>query len=338
MASSRNSGSAEALLDAVAASLQRHLQPRQTLVVAFSGGRDSLALLDALQSLQGSLSFALSASHVNHHLSPQAGQWEAFCQRYCVEAGIPLTVHHVEVPRGSPEGLEAAARECRYQALASSDPDWLAVGHHSGDQAETLMFNLLRGAGLSGAAGMPEARPLQGGVSLLRPLLTVPRAAIEAYLESRQLTWVDDESNHDTAFSRNFLRHEVLPLLAARFPAAEQKLAEAAARFAEAGALLDELALSDLAGQSPRFPLPVACLLGLSEARGRNVLRFLLAQHGVQIPSEQRLIEALRQLRQAGPDRHPAIAFGEHRITRLRGVVYLDWAPPKSPEPSRKLR
>ena len=338
MASSRNSGSAEALLAAVTSSLQRHLLPHQTLVVAFSGGRDSLALLDALQTLQKPFSFTLSASHVNHHLSPQAGRWETFCQRYCAEAGIPLTVHHVEVPRSSPEGLEAAARECRYQALASSDPNWLAVGHHCGDQAETLIFNLLRGAGLSGAAGMPEARRLQGGVSLLRPLLTVSRTVIEAYLERRQLTWVDDETNHDTAFSRNFLRHEVLPQLSARFPAAEQKFAAAAARFAEAGALLDELALSDLAGQPPRFPLPVARLLKLSEARGRNLLRFLLARHGVMIPSEQRLVEALRQLRQAGPDRHPAIAFGDRRLTRYRGVVRLDWVSPKSPEASQKLR
>lgn len=324
MANTRNNGLAEPLLDVVAACLRRHIRPQQAIVVAFSGGRDSLALLDALQSLQEGFFFALSACHVNHHLSPQADTWEAFCQRYCAEAGIPLVVHHVEVPRGSPEGLEAAARERRYQVLASSGADWLAVAHHCGDQAETLLFNLLRGAGLSGAAGMPEARRLQDGVSLLRPLLTVPRTAIEAYLERRQRSWVDDESNRDIAFSRNFLRHEVLPILTSRFPAAEQKLAAAAARFAEAGHLLDELARSDLADQQPHFPLPVACLLGLSEERGRNLLRFLLALHGVQIPSEQRLVEALRQLRQARPDRHPSVAFGEHRLYRCRGKVHLD--------------
>ena len=327
MASSRNSGSTEPLLAAVAACLRRHLQPHQAIVVGFSGGRDSLALLDALRSLQAEFLFALSASHVNHHLSPQAGSWEAFCRRYCTGVGIPLTVHHVEVPRDVPEGLEAAARECRYRALACRDADWLAVAHHSGDQAETLLFNLMRGAGLNGAAGMPEVRRLQEGGSLLRPLLTLSRTAIEAYLEKRKLVWVDDESNNDTSFSRNFLRHEVVPLLASRFPAAEQKLAAAAARFAEAGALLDELARSDLADQPPRFPLPVACLLDLSEERGRNLLRFLLTQHGVQIPSEQRLIEALRQLKLARPDRHPSLAFGETRLYRHRGKVHLGVSP-----------
>ena len=123
------------------------------------------------------------------------------------------------------------------------------------------------------------------------------------------LIWVDDESNTDSRFSRNFLRHEVLPLLAARFPASEQKLAAAAERFAEAGRLLDELALIDLAGKPPTFPLPVSCLIALTEPRGRNLLRYLLAQHGVGIPSDERLLEVVRQLREARPDRHPAAVF-----------------------------
>lgn len=325
MASSRNKGSADLLPEAVAACLRRHLQPPpQTLVVAFSGGRDSVALLHALQSLKAAFGYALSACHVHHGLSPQANSWEAFCKRHCEEAGVALEVHHVDVPRDAQEGLEAAARACRYQALAKTGADWLALAHHRGDQAETLLFNLLRGAGLRGAAGMPQTRPLAEGGSLIRPLLAVSRASIEAYLERNRLSWVDDESNTDSGFSRNFLRHEVLPLLSARFPAAEQKLAAAAERFSEAGRLLDELALIDLAGQPPRFPLPVTCLIRLSEPRGRNLLRFLLARHGVQIPSEERLFEVLRQLKEAKPDRHPAAAFGKHRMGRRSGQVYLE--------------
>lgn len=325
MASSRNKGSPDLLSEAAAACLRRHLQPLpQTLVVAFSGGRDSVALLHALQSLQADFGYALSACHVNHRLSPQADNWEAFCKRHCEKAGLALAVHHVDVPRGAPEGLEAAARACRYQALTRTGANWLALAHHRGDQVETLLFNLLRGAGLTGAAGMPQTRPLIEGISLIRPLLAVSRPSIEAYLARHGLNWVDDESNTDSGFSRNFLRHEVLPLLAARFPAAEQKLASAAERFAEAGGLLDELALIDLAGQPPRFPLPVACLIRLDERRGRNLLRFLLAQHGVRIPSEKRLSEVLRQLKEAKPDRHPAAAFGAHLLLRRRGQVCLD--------------
>jgi len=324
MASLRNSALAEPLVEEVEACLRRHLQPNQSLVVAFSGGRDSVALLHALKSLQVVLGYALSACHVNHRLSSQADNWEAFCKQHCDDSGIAIKVHRVDVPRDAAEGLEAAARSCRYQALALCGGDWLATAHHRGDQAETMLFNMLRGAGLRGAAGMPLTRILADGGSLIRPLLAVSRTSIEAYLKNNGLTWVDDESNSDCNFNRNFLRHDVLPTLATRFPAAEQKLAAAAGRFAEAGRLLDDLALIDLSGQPPRFPLPVACLIRLDEARGRNLLRFLLLQHGVRIPSEQRLSELLRQLKEAKPDRHPAVEFGSNRLSRRRGDVYLD--------------
>lgn len=324
MASSRNNESADTLLEAVAACLRRHLQPHQTLVVAFSGGRDSVALLHALKALQAEFDFALSACHVNHGLSPHADNWEAFCRHTCDEAGIALEVQRVNVPRGSPEGLEAAARACRYQALTRAKADWLAFAHHRGDQAETVLFNLLRGAGLRGAAAMQEVRPLRAGLSLIRPLLKVSRHEIEATLQRQRLSWVDDESNSDTGFSRNFLRHEVLPLMTSRFSAAEERLATAAEHFAEARSLLDELALLDLGSEPARFPLPLSCLTRLSEPRGRNLLHFLLGRHGVRIPSQQRLTEALRQLREAKPDRHPAVVFGEHLLCRHRSNVYLE--------------
>ncbi len=325
MASSRNKGSTDQLSEAATACLRRHLRPLpQSLVVAFSGGRDSVALLHALQSLQGAFGYELSACHVHHRLSPLADSWEGFCRRYCEDVGIRLAVCHVDVPRGTPEGLEAAARACRYQALIGTGADWVALAHHRGDQAETLLFNLLRGAGLRGAAGMPQTRFLADGVSLIRPLLEVSRASIESYLILHGLTWVDDESNTDSAFSRNFLRHQVLPLLADRFPAAERKLASAAERFAEARALLDELAVIDLVGHPSRFPLPVDCLARLDERRGRNLLRFMLCQHGVRIPSQERLSEVLRQLKTAKPDRHPAVVFGAHLLLRRGGQVCLE--------------
>ncbi len=308
----------------MAASLRRHLQPHQALIAAFSGGRDSVALIHALKSLRGEFGFALSACHINHGLSPNADKWEAFCRQYCDEAGIPLVVEHVDVPRGAPEGLEAAARACRYQALALLKADWLALAHHRGDQAETVLFNLTRGAGLRGAAAMQEVRPLREGLSLIRPLLKVSRQEIETTLKRQGLTWVDDESNADTGFSRNFLRHEVLSLLTTRFPAAEERLAAAAEHFAESRVLLDELALLDLGNLPAQFPLPLSCLAGLSEPRGRNLLQFLLGRHGVRIPSQERLTEALRQLREAKPDRHPSVVFGEHRLLRRCSGVWLE--------------
>jgi len=293
-------------------------------LVALSGGRDSVALLHLLLALRGEFGYALAALHVNHGISPNADTWQAFCQHLCKGMGVPLTAEQVDVQRDAPEGLEAAARVRRYEVFARSNADWVAFAHHRGDQAETLLFNLLRGTGLAGATAMPEARSIGEGRRLIRPLLGISRDEIDSYLRRHRLDWIDDESNADTGYARNFLRHRIVPLLQSRFPAAETKLASAAAHFAEARDLLDELALNDLAGEPPCFPLPVARLSALSEARARNLLRFLLAKHGVQIPSAQRLVELLRQLKEAKADRHPAASFGGFRISRRRGRVDLE--------------
>jgi tRNA(Ile)-lysidine synthase len=152
-------------------------------------------------------------------------------------------------------------------------------------------------------------------------MLGVERRDVLAYAGRHDLQWVEDGSNSDAKFSRNYLRLEIVPRLSTRFPAAEAMLAAAARRFGEAAGLLDELACLDLGGHPGGFPLPVRILAGLSEARARNVLRYLLTHAGVRIPSEPRLSEALRQLLRAGPDRHPEVQFGNHAIVRRRGEV-----------------
>lgn len=326
MASSRNSASPDGLRAAVADCLRRHLTGDRDgrLAVGFSGGRDSRALLSVLHDLQPDLGFHLSACHVNHGLSPRADEWQDFCKRCCDAIDVPLTIMKVSVSRASPEGLEAAARDARYAAFAEIDADWLVLGQHRDDQAETLLFNLLRGAGLRGVAGMPESRPIRPGLQLLRPLLGTSRADIENYLHARALDWIDDESNDDTRFTRNFLRHHVMPLLETRFPAAASTLSAASQRFDEAQGLLDDLAMLDIGGDSADFPLPLACIENLPAPRARNALRFLLARHGVRIPSEARLAEILRQLLSAAPDRHPSVVFGDWRIFRRRGAVHLE--------------
>jgi tRNA(Ile)-lysidine synthase len=182
-----------------------------------------------------------------------------------------------------------------------------------------MLFNLLRGAGVRGAGAMRERNG-----HLLRPLLAVGRDEIHQYAKAHRLEWVEDESNSDTRYSRNFLRHRVMPILQQRFPAVEGRLASASARFAEAADLLDELARVDLGNHPPEFPVPVACLAALTEPRARNVLRFLLASHGVGIPSEERLAELLHQCLTARPDRHPSAVFGEHLLSRRAGMILLE--------------
>ncbi|MEW6515267.1 MAG: tRNA lysidine(34) synthetase TilS [Pseudomonadota bacterium] len=309
------SGLTVGLTAVLTASLQRHVQPGQRLVVGLSGGVDSVVLLHALASLHRE---SVSALHVHHGISPNADRWSGFCAEVARQVGVPFERAMVAVERCSADGLEAAARRARHQAFAVSAGDWIVLAHHRDDQAETLLFNLLRGTGIAGAAAMRE----RSG-RLLRPLLSVGRDDIERYAAAHRLDWIEDESNADTRHSRNFLRHRILASLTQRFPAAAKNLASAAARFAEAQDLLDDLARADL-GNLTDFPVPVTDLQVLDEPRARNALRYLLVLHAVQIPSEARLREALRQMLTAGIDRHPAMHLGAYRLVRRRGLIYLE--------------
>jgi len=306
---------ARGLTAVLADCLRHHVQAGQRLVVGLSGGVDSVVLLHALASMQRD---GVSALHVHHGLSPNADRWAAITADFARQLAVPFECVTVEVERGSADGLEAAARRARHAAFAAVQADWIVLAHHRDDQAETLLFNLLRGTGVAGAAAMRE----RSG-RLLRPFLSVGRDDIMRYAAEHRLDWVEDESNADTRHARNFLRHRILAPLSQRFPAAAKNLAGAAARFAEAQDLLDDLARADL-GSVTDFPLPVATLQALDEPRARNVLRYLLARRGVPIPGEARLREALRQMLSAAADRHPALQLGRHRLTRRRGLLYIE--------------
>ncbi|MDR2838484.1 MAG: TilS substrate-binding domain-containing protein, partial [Azonexus sp.] len=182
-------------------------------------------------------------------------------------------------------------------------------------------LNLLRGAGVNGAAAMPGERR-HGHLRLWRPLLDETRADIEAYARANDLSWISDESNADTVFSRNFIRHRVLPVIEPRFPGAEAALAQAAGHFAEAAGLLDELAASDWAAVKDGETARLAALRALSPARLKNLLRFRLRRLGWRMPVAARLDEFVRQLRHAGPDRHPELALDEGRMRVARGRLH----------------
>lgn len=322
MVSSRNKSSTDSVRAAVAQCLGDNAGSRQTYVVGLSGGMDSMVLLDVLLRLAPKLDLAkrqIKALHINHGISPNAYKWERFCRAACADIGIGFQARRVVVERGSPDGLENAARRARYEIFSRTKADKILLAHHQDDQAETLLFNLLRGSGIRGAAGIPESRG-----RVLRPLLGVGRLAIEEYAHCHKMSWVEDESNLDSAFTRNYIRQEVFPLLRRRFPSASASLAAAAGRFSEALSLLDELAVQDFGSESPCFPLPINQLKELSEPRARNLLRYLLANATVQIPSEERLREALRQLMWAAPDRHPAIRMGSQILRRRSGWVVLE--------------
>lgn len=305
----------------VGAFLATRLAPGERLCVGLSGGCDSVVLLHALS--RAGFSGRVSAIHVHHGLSPNADRWAGFCADYCLRLGVPIHITHVAVNRKNGLGLEAAARAARYAAFLECEAECLLLAQHRGDQAETVLFNLLRGTGVTGAAAMPVERRL-GHMRLLRPLLDVSRVEIEAYALEHQLTWVEDESNQDTALTRNLLRHEVLNEVAGRFPAAEAALAQAAANFQEAAGLLDDLAESDWLKVCQGEVARVRELRAMSLPRLKNLLRYRLRQLGWRVPVATRLDEFSRQLLSAAPDRHPELVLPEGRmLVRGGGLHWL---------------
>jgi len=299
--------------------------------VALSGGCDSVVLLQGLRELviAGRLPITLSALHVHHGISPHADAWAAFCAQLCDEWAVPLQICHVDVARNSGEGLEAAARRARHGAFSDCDADWLLLAHHCDDQAETVLLNLLRGAGIAGAAGMLSERPQARGPRLLRPLLGVSRQRIEDCANELGLQWIEDESNDDRHFRRNFLRHAIFPALEDKFPGSRQSLARAAEHFAECDQLLADLARLDRAAtRAASGRVEVSAINALTRPRARNLLRFLWLAAGFRAPDARWIDEALAQLLTAGSESELCLATVDGELRVYRGELYV-LSPPR---------
>jgi tRNA(Ile)-lysidine synthase len=265
------------------------------VAVGLSGGVDSVALLHVLKALAPRHGFKLRALHVHHGLSTNADAWAKFCRTYCRALGVPLAVRRVKVSRGK-DGPEAAARRARYAAFAKFPADFLVLAHHLDDQAETVLMNLLRGAGARGASGMPARSALAAGTTVLRPLLELSRKEIQAYAREQRLEWIEDESNADESFTRNFVRRRLGPLLEERFPRWRENLARAARLFAR------------------------------SELGADRLLREFLAAQGLRAPSEAKLLEMLKQLGSGGT--RTLLSHDGARLRKYRGRILLDASPP----------
>ena len=346
MANSRKSkqNSANDLAAAVGATLEPFLFPRARLVLGLSGGLDSVVLLDMLRRLARPLGFTLACVHVNHGISPNARRWAAFCAGKCKRLAIALEVHQVDVATYRAEGLEAAARRARYEVYARQKADFIVLAQHQDDQAETLLLQLLRGAGVRGAAAMPLMRRQNTGKAgkaarlpaVLRPMLALSRLQLEAYARARRLKWVEDESNADTRYDRNFLRHRVLPVIARSFPGYRATLARAAGHLAEAGQILDELAEADAQVAVTGNRLLLTGLKHIGVARAKNLLRWLLLRQGCPAPETDRLEEGLRQLFHARDDAAVRVVLGEWELRRYAGSAYLLRRLAEVPEEMRR--
>lgn len=318
---------------AVAAALRAAGLGGSCVAVALSGGRDSTALVDAAAAVRGEARIALVAFHVHHGLSPHADRWAEVCGTLCAALEVPLEVRRVEVARGPRTSVEAAARDARYEALAGLAHAHAAgavlLAHHADDQAETVLLQLARGAGPRGLAAMP-ASAVERGVHWVRPLIGLPRAAIDAYVAVRGLGYVDDDSNAHSRYRRNALRAGVVPALRPIAPGYPFTLARAARLQADAAALLDDLAAIDARSACDGASLARSALRTLEPRRAANLLRWFLRERGLPAPPAARLAEMLRQLVCAGDDAQVRLAHAGCELGIHRGRIVVHRPQPAS--------
>jgi tRNA(Ile)-lysidine synthase len=316
------------------------------LVVALSGGPDSAALLRATVALGKNFrGLPLRAVHIDHGLQPAAADFRAACEKLCAQLRIPLRIVAIEVPHAPGASLEAAARESRYAALRlEMQPlECLLTAHHRQDQAETLLLQALRGAGVKGMSAMPECRPFGPGWHV-RPLLGVAHGDLKRFGEHERSASFDpsvdpsldpsiDPMNQDLRFDRVYLRTALWPLIEKRWPGAATALTRAARHMAEAQRLLEMAAGADVARLRDGDALSIPGLRALSPLQRVNAVRLWVSQQGLEAPSTARLIEALRQVFDAEADHQPAIVWGGHALRRYRQRLFVTRAdPPRVPD------
>jgi tRNA(Ile)-lysidine synthase len=317
------------------------MAPMHAYRVAFSGGADSLALLHALCALRESLAPArVDAIHVHHGLHPQADAWAMECARLCAQFGISLDVVRVNAHAERGESPEAAARRARYAALAArvAAGELLCLAHHRRDQAETLLLQLMRGAGPAGLAAMPALARFGDGW-LGRPLLDTTDQALRDYLLRAGVAWIEDPGNADLRFDRNYVRHEILPRLQARWPGVERTLARAARHQADSAALCQTMAAADLEtarGALPRT-LVATALEALPAERARNLLRGWLAECGLPAAGAVHVQQILDTLLSARADATPVVAWPGAEVRRYGGALYA-CTPLPAHDASRVIR
>lgn len=296
-------------------------------LIAYSGGLDSHVLLHAMHTLRDQHpGVSLRAVHVDHQLNASSQDWAVHCASVCADLSIPFVGLTVDVVTDNGESVEAEARKQRYQAMHAvlKPEEMLLTAHTQSDQAETLLLQLLRGAGVKGLSAMPVQKSL-GDSTMVRPLLHMTRDDLQVYAKQHALQWVEDESNQDARFNRNFLRQAIVPHLQKRFPQFQKTLSRSARHCSEAATLLDELAVIDLEAAKTDQPLVlnVDALLALSPLRCKNVLRFWMHRNHFPLPSEKVLQQIVQTVLHSAQDAKPLVHWGGVACRRHRRQVYL---------------
>lgn len=289
---------------------QRHIS------IALSGGLDSVVLLHLLYRVHKNSDITLNAMHIHHGLSPNADHWLQFCAQLCAQYDVPFQAQKVMV-HSQGQGIEAAARNARYQALAQMGAKTVALAHHTDDQIETLLLAMMRGGGTRALAAMNEIQTLHtlsGCLKLWRPLLHCTRQELADYAAKYDLSWIEDESNQDTRYLRNFVRQQWLPELDERLPNARAQLLASVAALQDDLALLNEWTEIDLAQVCANGTFHVPTWRELSDTRGRNVLKQWTLAHHLGTPTRESIYEFARVLQSA--------ATGEWRLPHGKAFLY----------------
>ena len=272
------------------------LQNQKNISIALSGGVDSIVLLHALNELKSKLKIKLNAIHIHHNLSENADAWLAFCYKECKRLGVPFSSEKVDIKPNLSMGIEGAARKSRYEALESHRKNILALGHHQNDQAETLLLQLFRGSGLNGLAAMPTFDQER---FVWRPLLGINREVIEGYAKENNLNFIEDESNNNLQFDRNFLRKEILPLIKSRYPDIINTISRSSENIAEGLNLHKAIAKEDanLYFSKNKECLSLSMIKELDKERVVNLIRWWLDVNKQMMPSKKTMNELYNQIK-----------------------------------------
>ncbi len=307
------------------------LGPSKKILVAYSGGLDSHVLLHLVshfiqQPLVEPLQLTVRAIHIHHGLQKEADTWVLHCKNICDELKIPLEVKHLNLTIKNGESIEERARMARYSALKDSlqSNEVLLTAHHQNDQAETLLLQLFRGAGVQGLAAMPT-HSLFGLGGHARPLLAEPLSVLKSYAKEYCLDFIEDPSNQDSAFDRNFLRNEIMPKLRQRWSSIDKTISRSAAIQAETKQLLDEVAEQDLSliGTQEDNTLSLAKLSKLSFERQKLLIRYWINSNGFNTPSEKKLAHIFSDVINADDDAQPLLEWQDTQLRRYKNKLYI---------------
>ena len=307
-----------------------HTNKFKTVVVGISGGVDSMVLLHAVNKLveTGGVTSQVKALHINHGLHQASNDWESFCCERCANLGIPLQVERLSLKSLNKDGvgLENRARQARYAVFESIvDSDCcLILAHHLDDQLETLIFRLNRGAGMKGLRAIPQSRELGNG-KLFRPLLRMDRKSLCDFAKSQKLQWIDDDSNQDISFDRNFLRHKVLPNLERRWPNYRESWAKSLELISEAQRITEEVASDDFTALSSNTSnkLILSALINLAKARQRNVMKYWLKKIARKEIGWNKLQHIVNEVLPVATYSNVEVAIEDYLIRSYRNQLYL---------------